>query len=146
MLKTSHLLYTNQSPIYNTENFWHGSDKSGTRTFILPCQSNFGTAKSNLGTSCGLSFLVSKLKTTAVCMRRPSGAFHSNMTEEQYLEYLLIKKPPATCIANILRNARRIFTSDFRRMREKKDGTGFFSSCSNSRLQCGSILLDDGAK
>ena len=30
---------------------------------------NFGTAKSNLGTSCGLSFLVSKLETTVVCMR-----------------------------------------------------------------------------
>ena len=29
---------------------------------------NFGTAKSNLGTSCGLSLLVSKLETTVVCM------------------------------------------------------------------------------
>ena len=29
---------------------------------------NFGTAKSNPGTSCGLSFLVSKLETTVVCM------------------------------------------------------------------------------
>ena len=78
-------------------------------------KSNFGTARSNLGTSCGLSFLVSKLETTVVC-----GAFHSNMTEEQHLEYLLIKRLPATCIPNTPRNARRIFTSDFRRMRKTR--------------------------
>ena len=42
------------------------------------------------------------------------------MTEEQYLEYLLIKRLPATCIHNTPRNARRIFTSDFRRMRKTR--------------------------
>ena len=42
------------------------------------------------------------------------------MAEEQYLEYLLIKRLPATCIHNTPRNARRIFTSDFRRMRKTR--------------------------
>ena len=107
-------------------------------------KSNFGTAKSNLGTSCGLSFLVSKLETPAVRMR--SISFKHG--EEQYLKYLLIKRPPATCIPNIPRNARHIFTSDFRRMGRKRRYRFFLSSCSNSRLQClcGSILLDCGAK
>ena len=42
------------------------------------------------------------------------------MTEEQYLEYLLIKRLPATCIHNTPRNARRIFTYDFCRMRKTR--------------------------
>ena len=86
------------SPIYTTEIFgtarikvarvpkaWQGISCLHVLYSAVPitAKSNFGTAKLNLGSSWGLSFLVRQLETTAVCMRSIS-----NMTEEQYLEYL----------------------------------------------------------